>query len=130
MNKTLVVAALAYLGLILSGCGSKQENLTDNYIDAMEDMRDTLQGVTDSASAKSAVPRIREIAQRLKQLGNELDTVEKTLSEQEREDLHKTFQARAEPISEEIDKETRRIGKFLTSDPEVLKEFIKAGRGR
>jgi hypothetical protein len=70
MNRRVVFAALLVFGV--GGCGSSEERLAKDQLSTMREMTTLLEGITDDASAQTALPKLEKAATRLGAINEKL----------------------------------------------------------
>ena len=131
LKRTLMMVAILGLVVALPGCKSKEEALADDMIDAMKDMLEVVKDIDDADSAKEALPKLKEIAEKGNKLGEEFNKAVADLSKDERRALDERMEKEMESIMEELAEETKRLQKDLAGcDPRVLEALGKALRQR
>ena len=121
----LVVLGLAVV--MVTGCGSKQDNLTKKAISSMDKLAGILAGVKDKASAEKAVPKLEKLGEQLKSLKKEMDALE--LSDDDEQAMQDKYEDKLKKVGEKIDAEMERIVGIPDAVAVIMPAMMKMGKG-
>ena len=107
MKKTLALPVL--VALLAVGCASDDaESLVKQTITAMDETTQAMATVKDDASAQTAVPRLRALAERRKKIEEKMATV-KTPPPAEQAELQKKYATRLAEVTNSLMQEAMRV---------------------
>jgi Tfp pilus assembly protein PilP len=117
MHRSTLALLLLTL-LTLAGCKSEAEKQLTDVTNKQKEMITVLKSVTDQASAKSADPKLKQIAQDLTATFQRMKTTKATQDEQKR--LLEKFKAEQEQTNKDMQAEMTRIAKIPGAPQELL----------
>jgi hypothetical protein len=121
-----VVALTAMvLVLALQGCGGAptHESLAKDAMSIMKEFGAVLEGIKDEASAKSAEPALKKLAERMKTLSKQKEALPK-LSEADEKKVMEKFTKEGEEIMGKLLKESMRVA-MIPGANKVVEEAMK-----
>jgi len=78
MLRTLSLVGVVSIALLMAGCKNEMESALSDTIDKTNDMTKVLKGVTDEASAKAAIPKVKTILADIKAIDARMEKVDKS----------------------------------------------------
>eukprot|EP01026_Neomeris_dumetosa_P020389 TRINITY_DN182187_c0_g1_i1.p1 TRINITY_DN182187_c0_g1~~TRINITY_DN182187_c0_g1_i1.p1 ORF type:complete len:137 (-),score=23.89 TRINITY_DN182187_c0_g1_i1:180-590(-) len=99
MKRVALVCVVAFV-LVLSGCGSKAENLTEDYIDLMNEMADAIE-----ADDKDKLKELQERGEKLEKEMKALD-----LPEEEKKKLKEKYKDKVEAALKRVMEAAKKKG--------------------
>jgi thiamine biosynthesis lipoprotein ApbE len=118
MQRTTPCTLLLFTLVALAGCKSEAEKQLTDVTNKQKEMITVLKSVTDQASAKSADPKLKQIAQDLTATFQRMKTTKATQDEQKR--LLEKFKAEQEQTNKDMQAEMTRIAKIPGAPQELL----------
>ena len=121
------VAAIALVVvLMMTVFGGSAESLTEDLLDAQEDMVDVMEGITDEASAKAAIPKIRRIGNGMVSTLRKIKEYDKSkpLTREEQKALQEKFQDRMRELRDRQSEERRRL-RGIPGATEAIQEGMR-----
>ena len=112
MKKLILGASLALLFVACSkGGGNSPDGIMQDTLGLMNDMTATLATIKDEASAKAAIPKLQDLANKgeeIKKRAEAMKTANK-LSKDDEEALKKKYEPQLKEATEKLMKETFRV---------------------
>ncbi|HSI36618.1 MAG: hypothetical protein ACAI43_03580 [Phycisphaerae bacterium] len=78
MLRKFSLVGIVSIALLMAGCKNEIESAMSDTVDKTNDMTKVLKGVTDEASAKAAVPKVKAILADIKAIDARMDKIDKT----------------------------------------------------
>ena len=112
--RTWVMGMMA-AGILLTVCGCERthEDVLSDSLEAMKELSELLEGVTDKESAEAAAPEIKKVAGRLRELSDEMDKI--TLTDEQQKALESKYGAEGAEIIQALSVQRQRV----LTDPEL-----------
>ena len=109
-TRQLSSASVLALMALLVGCGPSDphEKVMSQSISCMKDLNDVLDGVKTEVDAKAAVPKVKAIAERLKQTAKDAKALPAPSPDKLKE-MQKKYEAQAKAEGERMDKNMKRL---------------------
>ncbi|MBL8793538.1 MAG: hypothetical protein JNM56_06520 [Planctomycetia bacterium] len=126
MKKLMAVSCALLLCVVGRGAAQDtHEVLLKEMVGNLKEATNVLKGVKDEETAKAATPKVKKIAESMKETAKKLEKLGKPTKEQEAE-LEKKYKEDLGKLLKEFTGELLRVGKDVKGGEELLKAFQDA----
>lgn len=124
----LVLGVLVFV--LVTMLGKSHESLAEDLLDATEDLVSVMEGITDEASAKAAVPRIRKIGDRMVAIFKKGQALEESdpLTEEQEDALEAKMKPRMDAIADRQREQISRLQKIPGALQIIQEPMIEMGK--